>query len=27
MQATGAYSNDAIIDMVLSTCFDGLCQR
>ena len=27
MQATGAYSNDAIVDMVLSTCFDGLCQR
>lgn len=27
MQATGEYNDDAIVDLVLSTCFDGLCQR
>ncbi len=27
LQATGQYSEDAIVDLVLGTCFDGLRQR
>lgn len=27
LKATEQYSDDAIVEIVLSTCFDGLCQR
>ena len=27
LKATEQYGDDAIIDIVMSTCFDGLCQR
>ena len=27
LQATGEYNEDAIVNIVLSTCFDGLCRR